>query len=98
MCLLCAAFAAKGACSAAFRTRWLRPCSPYLGGIALHVPALGKPILPSLSPQGPKLPVYLDRSISTPKPPSILTFLETVLARRNVPSLPRPHRDTSRGR
>lgn len=38
--------------------------SPYLGGIALHVPALGKP----------KLPAYLNRPIFTPKSPSISTL------------------------
>lgn len=31
-----------------------RPCSPYLGGIALHVPALGKPILPISLPSRPQ--------------------------------------------
>ena len=42
--------------------------SPYLGGIAPHVPALGKPILPI------SLPAYLDRPIFTPKSPSISTL------------------------
>ena len=54
----------QGSCSSAFRTL----LSPYLGGIALHVPALGKPILPI------SLPAYLDRPIFTPKPPSISTL------------------------
>ena len=42
--------------------------SPYLSGIAPHVPALGKPILPI------SLPAYLDRPIFTPKSPSISTL------------------------
>lgn len=82
-CLLWAAFAAKERARQPSAPLTEALLSPYLGGIAPHVPALGKPILP-ISPHVPR-PADLHPKIAVD-----LNALDTVLARRNVPSLPVP--------
>ena len=79
----------QGSCSSAFRTL----LSPYLGGIALHVPALGKPILPISLPSKPQTTRVPRPADLHPKIAVDLNALETVLA-RPIPS-PSPSRDIS---